>query len=263
MRKFRLNGALEFPANPNLILVGTVHGDPRGYDRALRLLEYFKPGLITVEISPFSVRYRERHGAGWRRRLETALGNLPAEAARHLALRRVAAQLELPFEYRAARDYGEAGGAAVQLIDVSRPAREHLPRYRRELLTPSNLRALLDTADGDLGEYVAAQFQQARAANNGTRPAPAHTWDREIRRRERLLAVRLRRLAGPGLLVVHLGGWEHLTDRGAGLLPYLAGLNYARIFLDSADCLKERVGGGGPGSWARLQSSPKPPPPTP
>ncbi|MGC2691825.1 MAG: hypothetical protein WA228_03955, partial [Desulfobaccales bacterium] len=65
------------PASPSLILIGTVHGDPLGYARALKLLRHFKPDLVTVEVSRFSLRYRERQDSRWQRLLEQALEGLP------------------------------------------------------------------------------------------------------------------------------------------------------------------------------------------
>jgi hypothetical protein len=52
-----------------LIFLAAVHGDPAGYERAWRFFEYAQPEIITVEISPFSVRYRERAARDWQRRL--------------------------------------------------------------------------------------------------------------------------------------------------------------------------------------------------
>ena len=57
-------------ASPRLLLIGTVHGDPLGYERALKLLRRFKPDLVTVEVSRFSLRYRQRQGPHWQRLLE-------------------------------------------------------------------------------------------------------------------------------------------------------------------------------------------------
>jgi hypothetical protein len=95
-----------------------------------------RPEIITVEISPFSVRYRGRAARGWQRRLAAALEGLPPESLGHPAIARLAAQTALPFEYRAARDWGRAHGVAVKLVDAGRVARRHLPRYATELLTP-------------------------------------------------------------------------------------------------------------------------------
>ena len=58
-----------------------------------------------MEVSRFSLRYRQRQEARWQRLLRQALEALPAAAAGHLAIRRLTAQVALPFEVRAARDY--------------------------------------------------------------------------------------------------------------------------------------------------------------
>ena len=60
-------------ANFSLILIGTVHGDPRGQARAGKLLHHLRPDLVTVEISPFSLGYRLKHGRRWQRQLAAAL----------------------------------------------------------------------------------------------------------------------------------------------------------------------------------------------
>ncbi len=90
------------PSSPSLILIGAVHGDPLGYARAFKLLRRLQPDLVTVEVSRFSLRYRERQESRWQRLLEQALEGLPAGAAGHLAIRRLAAQVALPFEVRVA-----------------------------------------------------------------------------------------------------------------------------------------------------------------
>jgi len=235
-----------FPSNnllsPRLILIGTVHGDPRGYERALKLLTHLQPDLITVEISRFSLRYRQRQESRWQRLLGRGLQELPAGASEHLAIRRLAAQVALPFEVQAAQDWGRGHGVPWRPLDLGSPARRHLPRYARELLTPGNLQALLTTAaDQSLEDFVAAQFRRARLAylRAPQRLFPAH--DGETRRRERFLARRLRRLAGRGGRVAHLGGWEHLVDcRDGGLWPEVQGLKPWRLLLDEADAIPVR-----------------------
>jgi hypothetical protein len=225
------------PSSTNLILLATVHGDPAGHERAWRLFEQVRPEVITVEISPFSVRYREQALKSWRRRLSNALKLLPPEAARSLAVARVAAQADLPFEYRAARDWGRLHRALVKFLDTGRVARSHLPRYADELLSPDNLRILWENeASGTLEDFVAAEFRRARLAGEG-KLLPSRSANSEDHRRERLWAKRLRDLLANGNRVVHLGGWEHLVIRqgGGGLTQFLQDLKPCVILLDEAD----------------------------
>jgi len=192
-----------------------------------------------VEISAFSVRYRQKRQAHWRRLFTQALAELPGDAARHPALRRVEAQIALPFEYLAARDFCRPRGLALELVDLGDLARRHLPRYSRELLSRENLQALLEAPDGPRTDFVAREFHRVR--RQGGRPA----WRlpgpdlQEARRREGWMAGRLRKLASGGRRLAHLGGWEHLVpwQDGGGLPPLLADLQPLRLLLDEADGL--------------------------
>jgi hypothetical protein len=223
----------------NLILIGTVHGDPRGYGRAMKLLAYLRPDLITVEISPFSLRYRRQHEALWGRQLAAALARLPAGAARHLAVRRLAAQVILPFEVRAAREYGEGAGVPWRPLDLGFLSRRHLPRYGPDLLNPANLEALLATPDGSLEDFVAGELRRAKVAVGQASRRPLFPQESETLRREKFQARRLRGLARRHRRIAHLGGWEHLVNwqDSAGLWGDLADLKPVRLLLDEADGL--------------------------
>ncbi|MBM4296046.1 MAG: hypothetical protein FJ126_14250 [Deltaproteobacteria bacterium] len=227
-------------AAANLILVGAVHGDPQGYSRVWKLLGFLRPHLISVEISPFSLRYRRRWEKDWLKKLDQALTGLPQSAQDHLALKRLAAQVALPFEARAARDWSRAHKTPWRALDLGELSRRHLPRYGRELLNRENLESLLATADGSMKDWVAGEFHRARKAWK-QRPArlPGSGY-REALQRERFLARRLRRLSAQGR-VVHLGGWEHLVawQDGQGLVPWLIDLHPARILLEDADLLSD------------------------
>jgi hypothetical protein len=223
--------------NYSLILIGTVHGDPQGYERAWALLNHLDSDLVTVEISPFSLRYRLRHGPRWQRQLRQALSELPAEAARHVAIQRLMAQVALPFEVRAVRDFSRNRQVPWRPLDLGFLSRRHLPRYGTELLNPANLRALLNTPDGELKEYVAAEFRRARLAVARTPRRLFAPGDSEAGRREGFLARRLRRLASRYGRVAHLGGWEHLVPwpDSPNLWWQVADLTPGRLFLDQAD----------------------------
>lgn len=226
-------------ASPCLILIGTVHGDPAGYERAWKLLRRLRPDLVTVEVSRFSLRYRRRQEGRWQRLLQHALEELPAAAAEHLAIRRLIAQVALPFEVKVARDYSRRHGAPWRPLDLGGLARRHLPRYARELLSPVNLKALLATADEPLEDYVAREYRRARLACDYPlwRPLAADSESRHFLVRERHLARRLRRCLDRYNRVAHLGGWEHLASwrDGAGLWHELADLEPLRFLLAEAE----------------------------
>jgi hypothetical protein len=198
-----------------------------------------QPDLITVEISPFSVRYRLRQEKRWQRLLHRALEDLAASERGHPAIQRLTAQVALPFEFRVARDYSRSYGIPWRPLDLGAPARRHLPRYAGELLSPENLQALLATAGVSMEEFVVGEFRRARLAYQRspwrltTHSAP------ETLRRERVLAKRLRRLAQNGRRVVHLGGWEHLVPWRdlSGLRGLLADLQPQTLLLGDDDPL--------------------------
>lgn len=224
-----------------LILVGTVHGDPWGYQRAGKLLAMVRPRLITVEISRFSLRFRQQQKLVWQRQFRQALASLTPAERRHLALKRVAAQIAWPFEVQIAQDYATQTGVGWRAIDIGRLARYHLRRYRREFLTPENLQNLLLTEDGDWGQYIHQEYRQAHLALSqpdrwrGLRRQP---WvPPETAGREKILARRLRALANGVGRVVHLGGWTHLLTGAGGptLAQHLQDLQPRRFLLDQMD----------------------------
>jgi hypothetical protein len=229
-------------ASARLTVAGAVHGDPHGYERAWKLLDFVRPDLISVEISPFSLHYRRRREKYWLKQLSRALAGLPESARDHLALKRLEAQIRLPFEARAARDWGRAFNIPWRAVDLGELSRRHLPFYSRELLSPDNLKSLLSQPNGSMEEYVREEFQRARMAwehRSGRLPGLDH---RGVLNREGFLARRLRHLAARGR-VVHLGGWEHLVSwqDGQGLWPWLADLHPARLLLEDADLLPDQV----------------------
>ena len=223
-----------------LVLIGTVHGDPSGYERVTKILERLGPDLVTVEISRFSVRYRQAWERRWRRQLQLGLAALPPETAGHPAILRVAAQIGMPFEYRAARDYSRRNGIRCLPLDLGGLSRRHLPGYSRELLTPANLRALLANGAGGSPDPVAQEFQRARQALEHSPWRLPHQGGPETRRREFYLSRRLMRLAGGNGRTAHVGGWEHLVPwrEGQGFRSRLEEQKPWVILADEADSIK-------------------------
>ena len=223
---------------PEIILVGVVHGDPEGYDKLIKFFNRVRPRFISVEISEYSRRYRRSREAQWRRRFQLSRQALPPQQRQHLALQKVAAQIAYPFEARATEDYARRHGVAWQAVDINSVARKHLPRYEAELLRVDNLRCLALTPDADWGEYIRQEYRRARRTletGRGSGIYPAVTAESaRTTMREKVLAHRVGRLAKYWLRVVHVGGWEHLTISGPGktMAGFLAAWRPQRLLLD-------------------------------
>ncbi|MFZ5452064.1 MAG: hypothetical protein ACOZF2_09380 [Thermodesulfobacteriota bacterium] len=238
-RRDQSPGPTKNRVSASLVLIGTVHGDPRGYERVIGLLERLRPETVTVEISRFSLRYRRDWEGRWQRQLQETLAALPPGVAGHPAIRMVAAQIALPFEYRAARDYSRRYGAKCLPLDLGGLSRRHLPVYSRELLSPANLQALAAEPQESLEEAVDREFRRARSALERPLARLPLSGNPETRRREFFVSRRLKRLVAKGGRVAHLGGWEHLIPRedGEGLRSWLEEQKPYVLLADTGDLL--------------------------
>jgi hypothetical protein len=226
-------GETTAPANPlqdhpGLILVGTVHGDHRGFLRIMRFLQSFHPDLILVELSPYAKTYRDRNQVTLLRTLSQNLriaakqcGLLCKDALIHPEIEAIGRQLALPFEYRAARRFSRATGSCLALVDYSRFSRRMI-RLWPELLTTENLASLLRLPRDGRPALTETYDLAARTIRAERLPIadiiesnddqPDALWEK----REHHLAASIR-----GLLqnhhpekAVYLGGWRHLAQGG-------------------------------------------------
>jgi pheromone shutdown protein TraB len=184
-----------------LILVGTVHLDPDGYDRLGNLLFELKPETVCVDVSQYALEFRRTVGREYRSLLDNFRredGSLPP------ALAAVDVQLQIPFEYRAADDYAERRGARVVPVGDSAQSQKLLGHLSRELMTTDNLVELASREEPPLKEQVEKEWERAhRYYRQGSSAAVS------LERTDKRLANQLREYAGRES-VVHVGGWEHL-----------------------------------------------------
>ncbi len=235
------------PTPPTLI--GTVHRDPRGRQKLLRLLEELRPGALTLEMSRTALNYRQIHGGHLSRRLERILQRLageldrPAEQlAAHPAIADIRKLLAPPFEYQAAAAYAEQFAVPLELIDSAEISAVKLKRVEVELITYANLKVLVGLPAG-AEKTEADGFAMARQLVPGSLdPAvrqaflEKHRGEEGIGARDRAMAERIRRYltAWPERNLVHVGGWLHLVEdrRAETLYSLLADLEPRRILLD-------------------------------
>ena len=203
---------------PSLVLVGTVHRDPRGKARLLRLLQREKPSAVSVEISPYARIFRNQKAGAFRAALRENLRKIHQEEGlawrrilSHSAIQGIFLLLKEPYEWRAAKAYGEETKCRIQDIDPSEYSEEkllHLP----ELVSQENLRTLLSLSFPGLNEQVRNHYGRARFLFSH----PPSVWleNRELCERESIMAEKIRRLVFQevGGKIVHIGGWEHLLE---------------------------------------------------
>jgi hypothetical protein len=228
-----------------LLLIGTVHGDPDGMLRLLGLLKKEEPGLVAVEVSPYGLSYRQRRG----RRLERVLRRrLRRVAKRHGLLweqwgqfQAVVAQLSFPFEYRASLRFCRDSGAVLSCLDLSAMSRELIQTSWDELVSSRNIKALLheppEPPHASVKKAYAMASKLLRERQESYLSAFFREWqtDPGWKIREAALAEgigkRYKTLKSGQL--AYVGGWQHLlypTDTGT-LCDRLSHLHPRRILL--------------------------------
>ncbi len=221
----------------SLVLVGTVHRDPKGFERLLRLLEKEAPGLITVEISPYALDFRAKRSSHLRpilrenlKKIQREDGGTYRQFISHGAIQGIFLLLTVPFEWRAAEFYARHLSIKARPIDLSIYSEEKLSHIS-ELLHPENLRTLLRSESLPVADQVVSQYKQAQALWN--HPPSAWPNTKEMREREEHMAGEIRALMKEGEKILHVGGWEHLIalPQGRSLFDKLRDLDAHRILL--------------------------------
>jgi hypothetical protein len=219
-------------------MIGVVHRDPDGVARLLPLLRRLSPALITLEVSPYSVEYRQRHSEYLLRRLDEIV---PPDQRDHGEMQSVREMLQMPYELRAAELYAAESGATVELVGDSDESRELLASVEFELLTPDNLAALLARPDFSPKESVRRLYERCRRllASEPIPPAllgAGADWLSRAEAREAGVERRIRSALAsrPHQCWAHIGGVLHLLRiRGARLLwERFSDLHVRRAFLD-------------------------------
>jgi hypothetical protein len=184
-----------------LILVGTVHLDPDGYDLLSKLLFELKPETVSVDVSTYALEFRRTVGREYRTLLDNFRredGSLPP------ALAAVDLQLQIPFEYRAADDYAERRGARVVPVGDNAQSQKLLGHLSRELMTTDNLVKLASREEPPLEEQVQKEWERARKYYRQGSSAAG-----DLSKADKRLARQIKEYAGREP-VAHVGGWEHL-----------------------------------------------------
>jgi hypothetical protein len=220
-------------------MVGTVHRDPKGFGRLLRILEREDPDFITVEISPFALEFRAMQAAHFRALLRENLRKIQREEGTsyrrflsHGEIQGIFLLLRVPFEWRAAERFANKRKIGLKAIDLSAFSEEKLARVS-ELIHPDNLQALLRSDQPPIDNQVEWQYKRAQTLWNFT--AATGSISEEAQEREEHMGGEIRSLIEKGnrWKILHIGGWEHLlpASQGKSLYGRLKDLDPRRLLL--------------------------------
>lgn len=233
------------PPSSGLVLVGTVHHDPIGYDKLQRVLASVLPDIITLELSSYGRGFRTKNSRKLSLRIRShaqALQTRNSGTRKILpaAVEQLLAAVSFPFEYCAARDYAAACRVPLYCIDLSRISRRRLCLLKDEALTRHNIVTLLALSDKNLLNSVNLCYKRAAAVWSEPGdclylPAASDPTDSE---RDWHMSRRLRNLCAkfPRKLILHIAGWEHCANSAGphNLYGLLRDLSPQRILLDDA-----------------------------
>jgi hypothetical protein len=237
------------PATGCLVLIGTVHNDPLGYDKLILLLASLQPGIITLELSPYGRGFRSKHARKLSRRIRSYVQALqkqsfpPAPDSFYdrqvlpSAILQLLAAVTFPFEYCAARDYASTRRIPLYCIDLSHISRMRLRMLKHEALTGQNIAALFSLPDKNLLNSVNLCYKRAAAVwdENNCLPLLPAALDSTDSERDEHMGRRLRTLCKrfPRKIIVHIAGWEHCADSSGTLNLYgmLRDISPRRILL--------------------------------
>jgi hypothetical protein len=228
-----------------LILIGTVHGDPDGMALLLQLLRYENPVHVTVEVSPYGLSFRQRRGRrllrllGRRFRRITCSSEFPMK--KWGQVQAISAQIGFPFEYRASLRYCRDEGALLSCLDLSSQSRQLIEGGWEELISTKNLGILCQQNPENLEARTARAYALASTLLKEKEAARSFAsirgWQRDVdwQRREAFLAAGLesRWVRMERGKLAHIGGWQHLlcTTESGTLCERLAHLHPRRILL--------------------------------
>jgi len=236
-----------------LFLIGTVHHDPRGYEKLYALLSALKPDLITLELSPYGRGFRTKHRNKLSRKLLSVYKKARAIVSQHdvsserglppSPVQALLCTINYPFEFLAARDYAHACRVPFYCIDLSHVSRQKMLILKREALSINNINMLLTLPDKNLQESVDLCYKKAQNiwhADNCGQKAAVTQQVAAVVEREKHMSRRIKNLVKqhPDKKLVHIGGWEHFTGDAGCTTMYelLRGLSPERILLTDDLC---------------------------
>ncbi len=199
-----------------LSMVGTIHLDRTAIKGLYNLLSLLEPELICVEISRFSVKYRQRHQELWLARLREILEKVPCGKRQHFRITLLERQLRMPFEWETALMYGKTSKVPVIAIDSSAISKEELPRWGKDLLNLENLLLATSEPDMPVDDYFSRHYGRALTLLSMEDALSDSfiglVFNGRWCKREKTMTKRLIDICSARRKVTYIGGWMHLLQ---------------------------------------------------
>ena len=186
-------------------MVGIIHRDEGAKDRLKRILEHTSPDIITIEFTNFGLNFRKKNLPIMRKKLQPLLKN----SIDNRNAERILDFFKIPYEYRVASNYAKKNKIPLYLVDMDFFSYFYL-RYAHDLLESIESQEM-----GKAYETLLPVEAQKRAAQiHLFKNVKVFGYSNEMRVRDEYAFRLIKRIIeeNPGKKIVHICGWQHLTD---------------------------------------------------
>lgn len=191
-------------------MLGIIHRDRRNDELLGKWIDALTPEVITLELSPYGLAFRQAMGKAYRRRIDDIVRSLEGEGHPCLSgeVEDLYAYVDVPREFTIADEYCRRSGARLYPVDMDLFSWMKL-REIDELINRTNVE-----------KSVAFRAREGRGAENVLASlyfrsgVSAFSYTDEMALRDgfmcRGIGALTKRFSGKRFL--HIGGWRHLTD---------------------------------------------------
>lgn len=193
-----------------LFMLGIIHRDKSNDAIILTWVERIKPDVITIEISPYGLAFRQILGPVYREKIDTICRQLQSEQGDDVCedLKDLYAFIEVPPEYTVCHDYCVRNRASLFPVDMDHFSFIRL-RNIDELIDIENIRKI--SAHRPRNNVSSEHVIAGLFFKSGI---TAFTYDAQMEIRDRYMSRKialLKRHFGDRRFL-HIAGWKHLKD---------------------------------------------------
>ena len=192
-------------------MLGVIHRDEEGPALLKDWLARIKPGVVTLELSHYGMRFRREVGEEYTKRINKIVAKREerGESCSREALKSLLSYVNIPYEYDEASAYAAEYGIPFYLIDMDFFSYVKL-RTIEDLLSDENIEMVLARAD----EGSNGNQEMAIARLYFEKGVTIAQYDREMYIRDRYMSAKIQNLmkGNHDKRFLHVCGWQHMQD---------------------------------------------------